>query len=62
MTRDEILSKYRVIAVAPPKKGQLFLCGSWFTTNPSENYQVVRCKRTFKRICCEILVEKGDNE
>lgn len=55
MTRVEILSKYRVVAVRPPRKGELFISVEWFNGNAS-NREIVKAKRDFKRIYLEIIV------
>lgn len=54
MTRQEILSKYRVVDIRPPRKGELFIAVQWFNGDPNP-FQVVKAIKTFNKVCLEIV-------
>jgi len=57
VTREEILKNWTIVEVAAPKKGQFFMgCPN---VNPNQDqYTVVECSKTFRRIFCSILKKK----
>lgn len=54
MTRQQILTDYRIVDVRPAKRGELFMSVQWFNAKP-DGFNVLKCTKTMKSVCVSIL-------